>query len=351
MRILFVHRNARIGGANTYLQAVLPELRRRGHQVHLMMGPGPLLPLLGELLDAPPTVALPLEKVGIRTLRALVEELKPDVINTHTVTAGRIALVSCQDLGVPIVQHVHSLAPLDEAGPVLEGAARVIVMNRSVARWVAQVPGADAKTFLSRLPVDQTRFRPAEVQPHTGFKILYCARLSKRKAAYATGIICAMHELQKSIPGATLTIVGGGSQKLPVACCGMRSNLSRRRRWVRMLGETLDTSGLVADADLVVGAGYVVLEALASARHAVGVGIQGMTGYVTEGNLAASIEANFGDHDAAIRSVTPAAIGAEILAAHEAWRAQPRLEWGPGVIAEEFSVSRVCDDLEQAFGV
>ncbi|NSW54614.1 MAG: glycosyltransferase [Armatimonadetes bacterium] len=349
MRILIVHRNARIGGANTYILAVAPELIARGHEVHLLIGPGPLLPKLREAVQTRVIVAPPVRAAGSFVLRRAIRLRQIDVVNAHTVTSGALALAACRAEGVPLVQHAHSLIPLDEANPVLRGAGAVMVMNRSVQDWVGQVEGVAEKTFLSRLAVDSARFHLCPPHENGGFHVLYCGRMSRRKAAYAQDLLEMLAAVDKQIPGLRLTIVGGGSRQVYMGRTVRAANAGLGREAVRYAGETLDTAPLIASADCVIGAGYVALEALATGRHTIGVGIQGLTGYVTRENLEASIEANFGDHDAFDRNVTADSLAAQVLAAYAAWQREKVLGWASEAIGEEFCVARACDDLERVY--
>ncbi len=349
MNALFLHRNARIGGANTYLITVMPELVSRGHRTHLMIGLGPLLPRLRAATESRVRLNPPLDSLSERLVTRTIRRHSIDVVNAHTVNTGRVALRACASRGIPFVQHVHSLVPLDESADVLQGADRVVVMNRSVENWVKQIDGVAEKTFLSRLAVDRDRFSLRGIEPHEGFNVLYCGRLSRRKAAHAQEVVGMLHTLEEQAPGITLTIVGGRSQAHLIRNLGAQANRALGRRAVRITGETLNPAELIAGADVVIGTGYVVLEALATGRHTIGVGIQGMTGLVTRENLSESIEANFGDHDATIHDVTRDVLAAEIVKAYEAWKQSPVLAWGPEVISQEFSARRAANDLEDIF--
>lgn len=348
MRVLVLQRNAQTGGGNTYLRVLTPELRRRGDELRLMIGSGPDRPALARAFGSrpwwnPPLMALatPLAALQARLHRA-------QVVNAHTLRTARVALAACRRADIPVVLHLHGVAPLEEAAEVLDRVAGVVVMDRTVGDWVARVPGVAEKTTVSVLPVDTERFRPAPA-PHAGFHLVFCGRLNRRKAACALMILESFPELSAAIPGLRMSVVGGRSQLERVAERAREVNAGLGREAVQVHGLLLDPSPVIAAADLVVGAGYVALEALACARHVIGVGTAGLTGLVTRGNLEASVDANFGDHAGFEREVTAGALRREVLRGYEAWRAEPAVEWGPGLIRERFCAARAADDVQRAF--
>jgi hypothetical protein len=349
VNILFIQRNAQIGGGNTYLRVVAPELRRRGHATHLMIGPGPARPELADACATPLALSPEIGRLSSLLLSRLIRSRAVDVVDAHTFKIGLRAAPVCARAGVPLVQHIHSLVPLEQAAPVLQAAARVVVMNRAVFDWVGRVPGVAGKTVLSALPVDLDRYRPGGPSGE-GFHVVYCGRLARRKAAYVMSLLEMLPDLVQAIPGLRLTVVGGRSHWREVAAKAAATNQRLGREAVRVIGQVLDPSAEITSADVVVGTGYVALEGLACARHVVGVGIQGLVGLVTEENLQACVDANFGDHAAFDVEVTPQKLRDEVLRAHEAWQWEPCIAWGPRIVAEQFSAKRAADDLERAFG-
>jgi len=224
-------------------------------------------------------------------------------------------------------------------------------MNRAVRDWVCQVEGVAPKVLQSVLPVDPRRFHPLPAPKHQAFRVLYCGRLARRKAAYVLAILQELPALARRIPNIELAVVGGRSHRRHVARAAAEVNRALGREAVQMLGQLREPAAEIAAADLVVGTGYVALEALACGRHFIGVGIQGLTGFVTPDTYRASADANFGDHAALERDVTPARLREAILEAYEVWQTQPLADWAPPIIASEHSPARVADDLEHAFGL
>jgi glycosyltransferase involved in cell wall biosynthesis len=271
---------------------------------------------------------------------------RPDVLNPHIPSAGELALEVAGGQ-VAVVLHVHSLVPLDRAGGVLQAAHRVVVMNPSVRDWVARVPGVAAKTVESVLPVDAARFRPRPRPDREGFRVLYCGRLSRRKATVVECMGAMWGELSADMPGLELTVVGRGRIREARAWAA-EANRAAGRRGVRVIGQLADPAEGIAGADVVLGTGYVALEALACGVHTVGVGIQGLTGLVTEASFDAAAALNFGDHGA-LEEMTPEGLVRELSRAHAAWRESPRVEWSPALIQRRHSPERVAQDLEAAF--
>ncbi|MEN6302948.1 MAG: glycosyltransferase family 4 protein [Armatimonadia bacterium] len=348
MNVLMLGRNAQIGGGNTYKCTVMPALEALGHRVHLMVGLGPYRKAMKQACGGKVFLNLPGSILVRSQLPGLVRALGIDVVNAHGISATNAAATVCQRLGIPLVSHVHGLINLQEATPGLEAATRVVALNVTTGRWVSQVPGVAEKTVVSYLPVDVTRFQQRDAAPGEGFTVAYVARLSKVKSRPAYALMEAVLALNEQIPGLKLQIVGGRSQVGKVRQRAAEINSMLGRQAVEVTGPRFDVEDVYHNAAVVVGTGYVALEALACGRHVIAAGSMGLIGYLRESNFIAARDANFGDHAAPGQGTAEDYTG-NLLEAYDAWQEEPTCQWAPPLIERDFSPQGAADDLVTVF--
>lgn len=116
MRILQVITRAdSIGGAQIHLLQLSTELVRQGHEVHVAAGPGTSYPealrRAGCVFHPIPTLnnsLSPLRVLGsFSALRALIREIKPDLVCGHSSVAGILSKLAAADRKVPSVFTAH----------------------------------------------------------------------------------------------------------------------------------------------------------------------------------------------------------------------------------------------------
>lgn len=348
MNVLMLGRNAQIGGGNTYKCTVMPPLEALGHHVHLMVGLGPYRKTMEQACAGKVFLNLPGSILVRSQLPGLVRALDIDVVNAHGISATNAAAAVCQRLGIPLVSHVHGLINLQEATPGLQAATRVVALNATTGKWVSQVPGVAEKTVISYLPVDATRFRQRNASSAEGFTVAYVARLSKVKSRPAYALMEAVLQLGEQIPGVRLQIVGGRSQVGKVRQRAAEINSMLGRQAVEVTGPRFDVEDVYYNAAVVVGTGYVALEALACGRHVVAAGSAGLIGYLRESNFVAARDANFGDH-AAPGHGTVEDYTANLLEAYDSWKQEPVCRWAPALIERDFSPEGAAEDLVRVF--
>ena len=348
MNVLMLGRNAQIGGGNTYKCTVMPPLEALGHHVHLMVGLGPYRKAMKQACAGKVFLNLPGSVLVRRQLPGLVRTLSIDVVNAHGISATNAAAAVCPRLGIPLVSHVHGLINLQEATPGLQAATRIVALNATTGKWVGQVPGVAEKTVVSYLPVDVTRFQQRNAVPGETCTVAYVARLSKVKSRPAYALMDSVLALSEQIPGLKLQIVGGRSQVGKVRQRAAEINSMLGREAVEVTGPRFDVEDVYYNAAVVVGTGYVALEALACGRHVIAAGSAGLVGYLRESNLPAARDVNFGDH-AAPGPGTADDYTANLLDAYQAWKQDPTCQWGPPLIAREFGPEGAAEDLVKVF--
>jgi teichuronic acid biosynthesis glycosyltransferase TuaC len=220
-----------------------------------------------------------------------------DLIHAHSaLPCGAAALSLSERLGIPFVVTVHGLDASStlQAGPVLgkwcariskrvyESARVVICISAKVRDRVAQI--ADARTVVIHNGVDTSLFSPGpERRPLT---ILSVGNLIPIKG-HAT-LLRAFARIQKAAPECALHIIGEGPKRDELQTLAGSLGIADR---VRFLGR--QSRAEVADAmrrcavfalpSSYEGLGCVYLEAMASAKPAIGCRGQGIDEIIESG--------------------------------------------------------------------
>ena len=182
---------------------------------------GPLADRLREM-DVE-VVDLPVETgTAVRSLRATIQQLGPDIVHSHLAKADFLATMASVGTGVKLVSTEHTI-PTDRfmyhsnraSAVTMETAhrlrltrfSRVIAVSAATERemrrqWHTKVP---ITVILNGVD------RPATLPPREpGLRLLSLARLSKEKNISAT--IRAFEHITREHPEATLTVAGTGEE-------------------------------------------------------------------------------------------------------------------------------------------
>jgi GT2 family glycosyltransferase/glycosyltransferase involved in cell wall biosynthesis len=291
LRVLYVGRNAAIGGGSTFRLNVGGGLIERGHFVALASLGGPMVQRYRGAGIAfnwvpPNTLCAPLLTQALRRHRI-------DLVHACNTTAGDLAQEACARAGIPFVVSLHNTISTNEAQrPCLKEARRIIVFDSGAA----QSAGKFGHEFDTKKLVRMARLvehRPADLSRVSPIHVAYVGRLSRRKGQVVLSLMEGFRTFALENPGARLTVLGDGS---------MGRDVSRRAAEIaketgssiEMTGQALDPYALLDTSGIIVGAGYAALEAIMHGRAVIGAGFKGY-GVVREANVHDAVECNFGD--------------------------------------------------------
>ena len=289
MRVLFVNRDAVVGGGNTYLVHLGRTLGVLGARAEILVSSGGAwLPRFRESFRTAKVVPLyhplqaPLLALALRRHRI-------DVVNAHAFTQARIADRACQLARVPLVVTMHGgIGPRRKVQyrPILGRARATVVMNERLALFFREVGVPEERIVLSRLPVVLPERARLEARPARSFA--YCSRLSGNKAPKCAAWLRGVAEAGLDVD--RITVIGDGDERPKLERLAVSLGLDVE--WAGMLP---DASERFADFDVVCGAGYVALEAIAAGAAVVGMGFSGCFGAVDSENFDQAVACNFGD--------------------------------------------------------
>ncbi|MFN3650818.1 MAG: glycosyltransferase [Armatimonadota bacterium] len=347
MRILYVGRNASIGGGSTFRLNMGRGMKALGHEVSIATFGGPM--------------AARWVKAGLRfywvppfrIFSGMVERVmrreRIEVVHASNTTAGDRALLACRRAGLPLVLSLHNTISNEEAKhQCLKEARRIVVFDDGAAQSAGKFTSEFDTSKIIRLPrpVEHRPLDPERLSPH---HVAYVARMSSRKGRVALSLLEGFRAYAKEYPQARMTLIGDGSLRGEVT---RRAGEISRETGCRIdvHGPVLDPAPLLAGAGLLVGAGYAALEAAMQGRAVLGAGFNGY-GLVTADAVEEAVAANFGDTVGGWE-MTPENMRQALLTVTRAWDqpAERARYWGlDRVLAPIHAIENVAPRLEAVY--
>jgi len=347
MRILFVMRNTRLGGGVTHLQALLPALQERGHHCELMTRGGLGLAGLQRIVGKTWWLS-PIAGRAAAQTRRIIRRKSIDVVNTLTPRCAQHVMPACRQTQTPLVMSVLNRTSLDRYLSAANYAQAIVVLSEQARDYFAgNYPQFAGKLRASNLLLDRSVFRPYPREDRATIKITYMGRLSRTKGEHALVLLETVGHLLEAIPNLEVTVVGTGSRLRRARRRAAQVNKEAQRPVVRVVGATLHPERFYQQADIVIGAAYSALGALACHCTVVGLGFVGLFGAVTPDNIDEAIAASFGDTGAHWSKVDPSLLADQIL---QAYRQPPTdYQWLETVLDQQFSAAKVAAGMEGIF--
>ncbi len=238
---------------------------------------------------------------NIRFLRKVIREREISVVHAHSRAASWIAHYAVRGTRVPLVSTIHgrqvrhsALKSNDIYGDkviaicphLVEHLANELRMDRQKLAFLPNPLDLDALQRIQRTRTNDERT-----------VISVVGRLNGPKGAHIAELVAHVfpHLLQQH-PALSIQIVGGEWDSFPQAGKEAFADLQTRfGERIRYLGFSKQVLQLMADSDVVIGAGRVAMEALALGSAVFAMGEACCHGLVTNDNLGDAIGTNFGD--------------------------------------------------------
>ena len=238
---------------------------------------------------------------NIRFLRRVIREREISVVHAHSRAASWIAHYAVRGTRVPLVSTIHgrqvrhsALKSNDIYGDkviaicphLVEHLANELRMDRQKLAFLPNPLDLEALQRIQRTRTNDERT-----------VISVVGRLNGPKGAHIAELVAHVfpHLLQQH-PALSIQIVGGEWDSFPQtgkeAFADLQTRFGER---IRYLGFSKQVLQLMADSDVVIGAGRVAMEALALGSAVFAMGEACCHGLVTNDNLGDAIGTNFGD--------------------------------------------------------
>jgi len=347
MRVLYVGRNARIGGGTTFRLNSGRGLIRRGHEVWVASLGGEVVPRFREAGIG--FVWTPPPPFGGRWIEAAIRQHGIDLVHASNTTPGRAAAWACARTGVPLVISIHGILGRDDhLKPCLTAARRILSFEEVAIERLARRGSIDmARVVLLRRPIEPRPRLPAETGP---FRVVAVSRLSRRKGRSVLALVDGFAAFRRLVPESRLDILGDGTLLGPVRRAAAEVNRAAGRAVVAVHGSRPDPLPITREAHVLVGASYCALEAIMQGVAVIGAGFWGY-GVVHADNLRDAMAWNFGDVGGEWE-MTAASFETALSDLYRSWTSETDREryWCLHRLIEgEHSLDRVAERLEALY--
>lgn len=335
MNILMALSQLEVTGAEVYATTVGNELTRRGHNVFYV----------SDTLTKPtqgPVFKLRFNKRNILRrfwhvfyLIYLIRKHHIQLVHAHSRASGWSSYVACKLTGTPMITTVHGRQPVHASRKAFHALGyRAVAVCEDIARQIIDNLGVDPATVqVLRNGIETDRFQPVPAQDNVRPVIAIIGRLSGPKGELCYRLLDEVLDLD----ACQVRVVSG--TRVP-------ERFARFQDKVDFVGYVDDVPALLAQCDLVIGAGRVAMEALLCGRPAFAIGEAKAIGLVTEQNLDEALASNFGDIGPQDLAIDFAALKGQIAPALASKRVPDSLRQR---ILQEYDLQEVVNGLESIY--
>ncbi|HDX8614797.1 polysaccharide deacetylase family protein [Aeromonas dhakensis] len=284
MNILMALSQLEVTGAEVYATTVGNELTRRGHQV-FYVSDTLTKPTLGQVFKLRFNKRSILRRFWhVFYLVYLIKKHHIQLVHAHSRASGWSSYVACKLTGTPMITTVHGRQPVHASRKAFHALGfRAVAVCEDIASQIIDNLGVDpAIVQVLRNGIETDKFQPVPAPDNAKPVIAIIGRLSGPKGELCYRLLDEVLDLDTC----QVKVVSGS--QLP-------ERFVRFRDRVDFVGYVEDVPALMAQCDLVIGAGRVAMEALLCGRPAFAIGEAKAIGLVTGQNLDEALASNFGD--------------------------------------------------------
>ncbi|GKQ98153.1 protein WavL [Aeromonas hydrophila] len=293
-----------VTGAEVYATTVGNELTRRGHQV-FYVSDTLTKPTLGEVFKLRFNKRSILRRFWhVFYLVYLIKKHHIQLVHAHSRASGWSSYVACKLTGTPMITTVHGRQPVHASRKAFHALGfRAVAVCEDIAHQIIDNLGVDpAIVQVLRNGIETDKFQPVPAPTNARPVIAIVGRLSGPKGELCYRLLDEVLDLDTC----QVKVVSGS--QLP-------ARFQRFQERVDFVGYVEDVPALMAQCNLVIGAGRVAMEALLCGRPAFAIGEAKAIGLVTEHNLDEALASNFGDIGPQDLAIDFAALKAQIAPA------------------------------------
>lgn len=326
--LLSLVRDMDMGGLQTHIRVLSRQLIQNGHKVIALTGGGSLVRdleregvehqflsfnfnvyRLNKLKINPQTLSPEFNLLNLMNLVFLPFSLlravrisltnKINIIHAHTTLCILIGLITSKLLGIPFVVTLHHFRGLSlQLSFLLKKADRIIAVSHEIKEKIVKAGfNPDAVIVIPNM-IDINNLATSEVAipqlQQNSFKIVTVSRLDSMKTEVAQSLIFCAERLIQGHPKNSIqvVIVGDGTEFDKIRKMADEVNHKLGFQSIILTGYRKDAIRIIAMADIVVGAGRVVLEAMAIGKPII-VASSRIHGILTKATLPQIAKYNF----------------------------------------------------------
>ncbi|MCA9912220.1 MAG: glycosyltransferase [Anaerolineae bacterium] len=294
-------------------------------------------------------------------IRRLIQEVQPDIVHTHTTTAGFLGRIAARMVGVPVVVHTLHTHPfqgyynqartnlfiiMERIGAYFSDS--IITLSESLRRELVDKYHITSKNRITVLPLGFDLRSFADVKRKQG---TFRATWNIPAEAPLVGIIgrllpvknhplflTAAATVREQIPDAQFVIVGDGEQR--TALQGMVHELGLDQA-VTFTGWQQNVEQIYSDLDVLVtsslneGTPVPIIEAISTGCPVVATRVGGIPDLLEGGRLGTLVES--GDADALANAII------------STLRNPPDMADAQKTMLNRYSIERLADDLDSLY--
>ena len=288
MNILMALSQRELTGAEVYAATIADELIARGHKV-LIVSDTLTVKTKADFISIPFNQRfLPKRVQQVRQMVQLIKKHDIQVVHSNSRASAYISSIACALCGIPHIASIHGRQPVHKTRALIKCAGTLtLCVCESIRNQIITDLGFDPeRTLIVRNPVNAATFafNPPTQPSSTPIKVALIGRLSGPKG-WVVGQVLAQVAAH---PDIELNVIGG--KDIP-------DSLKPYTQYphIHFLGYRDDIPELMSQADVIIGAGRVGIEALLRGRPLIAVGEACYHGVVTPANVNEVLGTNFGD--------------------------------------------------------
>lgn len=338
MNILMALSQLEVTGAEGFATTVGNELSNRGHNV-FYVSDTLTLPHTGRYFRLRFNKRSLLRRFWhVGYLIYLIKKHNIQLVHAHSRASSWSSHIACKITKTPLVTTVHGRQRVhntskkfhamgDRALPVCEAIQEQIINDLDVPKEMV---------LLSRNGIDTTKYTPQPSPENKKPIISIIGRLSGPKGELCYKLLSESLDLNKY----HVKIAGGGT--LP-------ERFQPFAEQAEFLGFVDDIPSLVAESDLVIGAGRVAMEAALMQRPTYAVGEAKVEGLLTQHTIKNAMRTNFGDIANNILDIDFQQVAHDIKRALEQPPSSEELTELANIIHEHYGLQNIVNDIERHY--
>ncbi|MFW6456930.1 MAG: glycosyltransferase family 4 protein [Planctomycetota bacterium] len=278
-KILFVAPEMRARGTNEYIVHLAKELRRRGVDVTVFCGPGPMLKVLGEN-DIPLHT---FDRLGEQRLsgkererfKMALEEFEPQLIHAQTAKVARMVISVTEDVPVPLLLTLHAVPSKARIlRSIVRSTAGIVATSQYLREELVNECGVE-KSSIHVIPngIDMDGLAHEEVRPifQNGIPVIGCVGPVEKARGYELFVKAAAKIVRDGQNWQF--VVGGEGEELPrlrkmSTELGLDDSLTFVGNF-SSYAEILDALDIVVQSAQVQVSGFSILDAMGRGRPVV----------------------------------------------------------------------------------
>lgn len=238
-------------------------------------------------------------------INRIIRREKIDLLYVNHGKTVALGVILSRLHNIPLVYTIHGVSrrelPLAFKNFLFRRVSRVIaVSEESEAYFKSRVRYPVQRIVVSRNAIDFSHFKDLAMKRDGNLTLLYFSRLDRDKRKAVEAVMDAVARVSSEQPRIRLRILGDGRLYGKIREKARALNAAIGRETIAVDGWVDDVAEHFAEADVILGVGRCVLEALAAGKPVLVVGNEGIGGLVMESNFRSLQKTNFSGRGAAV---------------------------------------------------